>query len=246
MHANIDADLVAYRCAATVKEDEDVAIAYYRMDVLVQQIIEATDATSYTLFLSGKNNFRRTINPDYKANRKDMVPPVYLQDCKKYLVDFHSAVTSDGCEADDLLGCNQTDKTILCSLDKDLRMIPGNHYNWTRVELDTVNQQDAIRHFYKQMLIGDNSDNIKGVNKIGPVKASKLIDPLDDEQDMFETVWNLYEENAQRFVMNANCLWIWRNEGETWAARQNLILPDHLQQEVTTALEFMKSLKVDT
>ena len=239
----IDGDLVAYRCAATVPEELDVSVAYYRMDVLIQQIIEATDATQYRVFLTGKNNFRKKINPDYKANRKDTVPPIYLQECRQYLMDNHQAVMSDGCEADDLLGIAQNKDTILCSLDKDLRMIPGKHYNWTKVELDVVNKQDALRHFYKQMLIGDKSDNIFGVDKIGPVKAGKLIDHLDDEQEMFDVVYDKYQQDAKRFVMNANCLWIWRNEGELWQDRQDLNLPNDLQQEVITTSEFMKSLK---
>jgi len=245
-HLNIDADLVAYRCAATVTEDLEKDVAFYRMDVLIQQIIEATDGQSYTLFLTGKNNFRKKINPEYKANRKDTVPPIYLQDCRKYLVDNHSAIMSDGCEADDLLGMNQEDNCILCSLDKDLRMIPGRHYNWTKIELDTVNKQDAIRHFYKQMLIGDKSDNIFGVDKIGPVKAGKLIDHLDDEQEMFNIVYEKYNEDAKRFVMNANCLWIWRKENELWGDQHNLILPEACQQEVITMSEFMKSLNPAT
>lgn len=246
MHANIDADLVAYRCAATVTENMEQDIAFYRMDVLIQQILEATDAVSYTLYLTGKNNFRKKINPEYKANRKDTVPPIYLQECRKYLVDNHSAVMSDGCEADDMLGIAQGSETILCSLDKDLRMITGTHYNWVKVDCDYVNQQDALRHFYKQMLIGDKSDNIFGVDKIGPVKAGKLIDPLDDEQDMFDVVYSKYNNDAQRFVMNANCLWIWRKEGELWANRQNLILPDECKQEVEASLNYMKSLNQTT
>lgn len=244
MHLNIDADLVTYRCAATVSEDMEKDVAFYRMDVLIQQLIEATEGTSYTLFLTGKNNFRKKINPEYKANRKDTVPPIYLQECRQYLVENHAAVMSEGCEADDLLGMNQEENTILCSLDKDLRMIPGRHYNWTKVELDVVNKQDAIRHFYKQMLIGDKSDNIFGVDKIGPVKAGKLIDHLDDEQEMFNIVYEKYNEDAKRFVMNANCLWIWRKENELWGDRQDLVLPEACQQEVTTMSEFMTSLKV--
>ena len=246
MIALIDSDLVAYRCAATVTEDMEQDIAFYRMDVLVQQIIEATDATGTILYLTGKNNFRKKINPEYKANRKDTVPPVYLQECRQYLVDNHNAIISDGCEADDLLGINQSEDTIICSLDKDLRMIPGKHYNWTKVELDRVTKQDGLRHFYKQMLIGDKSDNIFGVDKIGPVKAAKLIDHLDDEQDMFEAVWAKYDEDAARFVMNANCLWIQRNPGEIWASQQALTLPKECQQEVEASLEFMKSLNQTT
>ena len=180
MNLLIDADLVAYRCAATVSEDMDRDIAFYRMDVLIQQILEATEGASYSLYLTGKNNFRKKINTEYKANRKDTVPPVYLQECREYLVENHKAIISNGCEADDLLGLNQTQESVICSLDKDLLMIPGNHFNWTRLEFTHVKPLDGIRTFYKQMLIGDRSDNIFGVNKIGPVKAEKLIEHLDD------------------------------------------------------------------
>lgn len=246
MNLLVDADLVAYRVAATVTEDMDMDIAFYRMDVLVQQIIEATEGASYSLYLTGKDNFRKKINTDYKANRKDTVPPVYLQECREYLVENHKAIISNGCEADDLLGLNQTQDSVICSLDKDLLMIPGKHFNWTRLEFTHVKPLDGIRTFYKQMLIGDRSDNIFGVNKIGPVKAEKLIEHLDDEQEMFDTVYSLYND-PKRFVMNANCLWIWRNKNELWQDRvQDLILPDDCLQEVTTTSDFMKSLKVDT
>lgn len=242
MNLLIDADLVAYRCAATVSEDMDRDIAFYRMDVLIQQIIEATEGASYSLYLTGKNNFRKKINTEYKANRKDTVPPVYLQECREYLVENHKAIISNGCEADDLLGLNQTQESVICSLDKDLLMIPGNHFNWTKLEFTHVKPLDGIRTFYKQMLIGDRSDNIFGVNKIGPVKAEKLIEHLDDEQEMFDVVYNLYND-SKRFVMNANCLWIWRNTNELWQDRHNLILPEECQQEVTMTSDFMKSLK---
>lgn len=246
MIALIDADLVAYRCAATVTEDMEEDIAYYRMDVLIQQIIEATSGSFYQCYLTGRNNFRKKINPEYKANRKDTVPPVYLQQCRQWLIDNHNAIVSDGCEADDLLGIYQDQNTMICSLDKDLQMIPGKHYNWTKVELSTVNKQDGLRHFYKQMLIGDKADNIFGVDKIGPVKAGKAIDYLDDEQDMFNVVYSLYNEDAERFVMNANCLWIQRNHGEVWASQQNLILPEPCALAVEASLEFMKSLNQTT
>ena len=63
---------------------------------------------------------------------------------------------------------------------------------------------------------------------------------------MFEIVWEKYNYDAQRFTMNANCLWIWRNEGESWGDRHGLVLPDDLRQEVITMSEYMKSLNQDT
>lgn len=244
MKALIDADLVAFRCAATVPEHESVDVATYRIDCLMRQILEATDAPEFIAFLSGRNNFRKKINTEYKANRKDKEPPVYLQECREYLIKEWNAIVSHNCEADDLLGIHQNSETILCSLDKDLLMIPGTHFNWTKVEITEVTQLEGLKHFYKQMLIGDRSDNIFGVTGIGPVKAARAIDVLDNEQDMFELVYSMYDQDDARFLMNANCLWIQQNVGEVWANRQNLILPDPFKQELNKTLDFMKSLNL--
>jgi 5'-3' exonuclease len=112
-------------------------------------------------------------------------------------------------------------------------MIPGNHYNWVNDEFTTTTPLDGLRCLYRQMLIGDRADNIFGVDGIGKVKAARIIDVLDDEQDMIETVFSLYKEDVERFIMNAQCLWILQREGETWAHRVNYdILPLLLKQRV--------------
>jgi len=246
MHVLIDADLVCYRCAASVGDGAE-DIAHARCDTLVRELIHTTNSEYYTCFLTGQNNFRKQINPEYKANRKDTVPPQWLQSCRQFLVQEWNAVVSDGCEADDLLGITQTEDSIIASLDKDLLMIPGNHYNWVNDEFTTTTPLDGLRCLYRQMLIGDRADNIFGVDGIGKVKAARIIDVLDDEQDMIETVFSLYKEDVERFIMNAQCLWILQQEGETWAHRVNpLILPDQLQQGLEVTLKSMKSFMEST
>ena len=254
MRALIDGDLVAFRCAASCKEDDPQEVALHRCDELIRQILSEVNATEYIVYLSSKTNFRKVINPEYKANRKDQPIPKYLQDCKDFIVNTWNAENREYYEADDLLGINQIEGSVICTLDKDLLMIPGKHYSWQiagatwirEARWEETKELDGLRQFYIQMLAGDSSDNIKGVQGIGPKKGFKLIDHLDDEQDMFDVVYDKYQQDAKRFVMNANCLWIWRNEGELWQDRQDLNLPNDLQQEVAMMSEFMKSLKVDT
>lgn len=207
----IDADLVVYRVAATCDTDEEGAleIALLRCDKLMQDICYATDSDNYRAFLTGRNNFRKRINPEYKANRKDTVPPRYLQQCRDFLIQNWNAEVTEGCEADDALGMAQNNDTIICTLDKDLDMIPGLHYNWVRNEIYDINEVDALRNFYKQLLIGDRSDNIFGVAGIGKVKAARLIDPLEYEEDMYKVVRDLYNDD-DRLCLNSECLWIWR------------------------------------
>lgn len=221
----VDGDIIAYRCSAScqgVGEYRDVAVepeeaAIIRCDVLMRDILQHTD-TQLT-FLTGKNNFRYTINPEYKANRKDKAKPVHLQACRDFLIREYNAIVTDGYEADDALGFSQTEDSVIFSIDKDLLMVPGNHYNFVRNEYTEVSELDGLKSFYRSMLVGDTSDNVFGIKGIGPVKAAKLINHLEDEVDMFETVRTLYNDD-DRFGMNAECLWIWRNLDETFSRRK--------------------------
>jgi len=272
MIGNIDGDLVAFRTAASVTDDGEEEIAILRADRLMRELIHSTEIDGYNCFISGGDNFRKKVNPQYKANRTTE-PPKFLQACREFLVKEWNAVLANGCEADDLLGINQKiindsyhsmmlegqqqgcHESIIISLDKDLLMIPGWHYSWEisgagwtkEAQRTYTTPLDGIRTFYKQMLIGDVSDNIFGVRGIGKVKASKILDEIEDEDEMIEIVHDLYDEDSERFLMNAQCLWIMQREGETWVSRINqLTLPDLLKQEVDAKYDYMISLMGDT
>lgn len=225
LQALIDGDLVAYRCAASA-EGEPEEIAILRCDKLMRDIIEAVQANSYRAFLTGSNNFRKEIDPEYKANRKDKPPPKWLQQCREFLVREWKAEVADHIEADDLLGINQdkvTRTTIICSLDKDLLQIPGKHYRWQigtekwtkQASWHDISYIDGLRHFYSSSLIGDKSDNIKGVDKIGPVKAEKAIVGCEAEQEMFDICRELYKDD-ERFFRNLKLLWIMREDNDVF------------------------------
>lgn len=247
----IDADLVAYRCAATA-EEEPVEAALERAHRLMETICyQASESEQYRAFLTGSGNFRKKINPEYKANRKDKPLPKWLQQTRNYLILEWGAETSQGCEADDLLGINQTDNTVIASLDKDLLMIPGQHFNWVNMDYAQVDYLDGLKQLYRQMLIGDKADNITGVAGLGKVKAGRIIDPLENEEDMFNTVLRLYDYDYDRFVMNAQCLWIMQKEGEYWTTqllneKSHLISEDPLLLDAVMKCDSMTSTKDDT
>jgi 5'-3' exonuclease len=224
--------------------ERETAIA--RCDTLMRELIHTMQADTYQCFLSGKGNFRYKVNPEYKANRKDTVDPRFRLDCKAFLFQEWNATESVGCEADDLLGIYQTDDSIIATIDKDLLMIPGWHYNWVKDEKTYTTPLDGIRFLYKQMLIGDKADNIFGVNGLGPVKSSKLIDCLETEEEMIQVVFDLYNQDVDRFIVNAQCLWIMQEQGVTWAKRVPCPLPSLLQQGLEVQLGFMTSLNLDT
>lgn len=224
MKALIDADIVAYRVACTLQEDDAEDFVYARAEDLVDQILVNTEATEYRLFLTGKNNFRYTIYPEYKAHRPKE-KPFWLEKCRDYLVATFNAEVINGQEADDALGIAQTEDTIICSIDKDLLMIPGRHYNFVKDEYTEISTDAAIRNFYMQCLTGDRSDNIKGIEKIGPKKAEKILAGCVTEQEMFNAVREAYS-NDEEFLMNGRVLWIRRKENEDWKDRFNELVQE--------------------
>jgi len=224
MKALIDADIVAYRVACTLQEDDAEDFVYARAEDLVDQILVNTEATEYRLFLTGKNNFRYSIYPEYKAHRPTE-KPFWLEKCRQYLIATFNAEVIDGQEADDALGIAQTEDTIICSIDKDLLMIPGQHYNFVKDEFQEVTNDSGMRHFYMQCLTGDRSDNIKGIEKIGPKKAEKILAGCVTEQEMFNAVREAYS-NDEEFLMNGRVLWIRRKENEDWKDRFNELVQE--------------------
>lgn len=225
MRALLDGDIYCFRAAAS-SENEDLEIAIWRMEEMIDNTLAETGADEFSIFLSGENNFRYDIYPEYKANRPKERPR-HLKALKDYLIEKYRAQVSDGCEADDLLGIEQckSDDTIICSIDKDLRMIPGNHYSfeirgtnngkqWVRpADLCKVSEFAGLHHFYKQVLVGDSTDNIKGASGIGKVKAERILEGCATEQELLQAVLEHFG-TGDELVMNARCLWIWRKPND--------------------------------
>lgn len=224
MIALIDGDIVAYRVACTLQEDDAEDFAYARTEDLVDQIITNSEADSFRIFLTGKDNFRYSIYPEYKAHRPKEKPH-WLQPIREYLVANFNAEVINGQEADDALGINQTGDTIICSIDKDLLQIPGRHYNFVKDEFVEVDDFQGMHHFYMQCLMGDRSDNIKGIPKVGPKNAEKILADKMTELEMFNAVRDAYG-NDEEFIMNARVLWIRRNENEDWKDRFDALVQE--------------------
>jgi hypothetical protein len=237
MKALIDGDNLAVACAFSAAGDT-AEIACARARGMIEVILTDTGADEYEIWLSGKDNFRYAIYPEYKAKRIDVPRAEFEQDVKAHLTSEWQANMSQGCEADDMLGVRLMElgkDAILCHLDKDMNMIPGKHYNWElrrlgkvirEAKIYDVTEQDAIRFFYYQMLVGDATDNIKGIPGTGPKKASTILegidyayhednDPLSLEARYFRTVRDLYSSDEE-MEMNGKVLWIWRKMNDIW------------------------------
>lgn len=120
-----------------------------------------------------------TLRP-YKGNRDTSHKPKYYTEIKEYLIQHWDAIPVRVLESDDAIGIEQfrnTDKySVIVSTDKDMMCIPGWHYNWVKGEMVYQPISEAnLFHFY-QMLVGDPTDNIPGINKIGVKRAAALIE----------------------------------------------------------------------
>lgn len=234
MQALIDGDIIRYSVGFAA-EDDPVEYCLHSVKLLLQSIIEKSGADNYRLFLTGSGNFRESIavTRPYKGNRDALNKPTHYEAIKDYLVNYKHAEVVEGFEADDMMGLLQmktyyssdispegwTD-TIICSLDKDMNMIPGWHYNWRKDEKYWVTEDQAIRNFYKQLLTGDTVDNIQGIPKVGPKTADKVLAECETEEDMYWAVLckysGYYSRPLEVMVEMGKLLWIWRKENDIW------------------------------
>lgn len=221
----IDGDIIAFRCAASAQEDS-LEIAVERAKNLLYRIITTTDADDFEVYLSGSENFRYKLFPEYKANRVKERPR-HLEPLREYLITEWSAKTTCGYEADDALSLEATRLAgeglpfTIASIDKDLKQVPGKHYNFVTEISEEVDEIQGLRNFYKGLLIGDTADNIKGVTGIGKVKAERAIGPLHEERDMFDLVRAFYNDD-KRLKLNGQLMWLLREEEALWPSGQML------------------------
>jgi 5'-3' exonuclease len=211
MKVLIDADILTYKLGFAL-EGEPKFFVKSNLDKYIRAIIEDSGCKEYQLYLTGKNNYRNTVTDTYKANRKDSPKPKYYAKLRELMVRDWGAEVIDGMEADDKLGLEQTEHTMIASIDKDLLIVSGWHFNLNSREKKLVTDEEGDRFFYKQMLMGDNVDNIKAIKGIGTKTADKLLDAI-NRSEWDAMIMDKYEEHFgggwyQRFVENAMLLWI--------------------------------------
>lgn len=178
MLAIVDADTIYYRAAFKMNKLEiRKAINTVMLDIEAQCF-----ADNMKVAIKGWGNFRKDLYPKYKSNRvtKDDLKE-YLNYGHQYMKEKYDAVQADGMEADDLVSIWAYEAReleipfVICGIDKDLKQIPGNHYNYNKQVHEFVDDDNANLNLMLQCLTGDTSDNIPGIKGIGPKKASKIL-----------------------------------------------------------------------
>lgn len=156
---------------------------------------------------------RKTLYSEYKIHRKRMPEDLYPQlarahqFCKLFGIPF---LAVPGVEADDVMGTiakwtsSQKITTYLCSSDKDLSQLVGDHVFLLNVHKEMLKMdREKVKEVYgvypEQIvdllaLMGDASDNIPGVEGVGPKTAVTLLQEFGTLEQLLAHTHNLSEK----------------------------------------------------
>lgn len=189
----VDLSSIAYPIWMTAGNQPD-------QDYTSQQIIARVRALTHNhphaaICCDSGRSFRHDASPTYKANRPERVEALHHQIrlAKEQLeADGYPVWGVRGFEADDViatatqkaLAIDDDVSVLIVSADKDLLQLVSQRVRVQSPASGSVYDADGVRTKYDvgpdQMrdfltLVGDASDNVRGAEKIGPVKAAALL-----------------------------------------------------------------------
>jgi DNA polymerase I len=149
---------------------------------------------SACVFDAKGKTFRDEIYPDYKGHRPSMPDDLVVQ-----IAPLHACIDAmgwpllivDGVEADDVIGTlarqaeKQNMRCIISTGDKDIAQLVNGHITLVNTMNNEVLDEAGVyakfgvrpeRMLDYLMLVGDSSDNIPGVEKVGPKTAVKWLE----------------------------------------------------------------------
>ncbi len=168
--------------------------AIYGVVNMIRRLLREYDPDKIAVVFDAKGKtFRDDLFADYKAHR----PPM-PEELKAQIEPLHEILRAmglplliiDGVEADDVIGtlarqASDAGQAVLISTgDKDMAQLVGDHITLVNTMTDTVLDPDAVAEKFGVpprcivdylALVGDSSDNIPGVPKVGPKTAAKWL-----------------------------------------------------------------------
>jgi DNA polymerase-1 len=201
MKALIDADIIIYEAASLCEktipwpygDDGEVLWtrhahmdeAWARLNDSIDVLAEKVGADEVVLCVTDTENFRFDFYGDYKSNRKSGVKPMLVSPLRDRIANDPRGYRRPKLEGDDIMGILQTmpgaGDVISITIDKDLKTIPGRHYNFRQDHFFEVTEAEANQFHLQQTLMGDATDGFPGCRGIGPKKAENMLpDPVED------------------------------------------------------------------
>ncbi len=222
----IDGDVIVYKVAEAVADSFEVSteeddIFIYRnigwaskeaakqfIEDMIDKICLDCKAQEFCICLSDINsNFRKTLNPSYKNNRKNIKPILY-EYLRNYLFEAgYKVYERPSLEADDVIGILATSSKIIkgdkvvWSLDKDFKTIPCKFHRAAVNGKDSslnISEAEADWWFMYQTLVGDVADGYTGCKGIGDKTARKILGSIGDYslKEMWELVVKTYQKQG--------------------------------------------------
>lgn len=234
--AHVDGDYCAYYCAGN--DDTDPGQARRNLLSRLDSIRFASGATKVIVHITDRastkgQRFLIAQQKPYQGQRKGGHKPRNWEVLREYMEGYEGQQFQvkkwDTREADDgmayvaVAAANAGKLAVICTADKDMRMLPGRHVVWTTKQLVEVplNCYELVhdglvyghKWFWIQMLWGDSADNIPGLVGIGEERAPQYLEGTTCNEEAYPIVTGLYlkkhGDNWQDvFVEQAALLWL--------------------------------------
>ena len=181
--------------------------AIYGVTNMLSKLIRLHNPKYLCVIFDAKGkNFRHKVYKDYKANRSSM--PIELSEQVIPIINFIESLgikvlQIPNVEADDVIATLATPnygkniKVIISSGDKDLAQLVNdnviliNSMDEKRLDIKGVIEKFGVhpdKIFDYLVLVGDTSDNIPGVDKIGPKTAMRLLEKYGSLDGIIENI----------------------------------------------------------
>lgn len=167
---------------------------------------------------------RHKMYPEYKSTRAKMP-----EDMADQLPTLHEVVSAlnipiiekDGVEADDVIGtlatraAKQKYNVLILTSDKDFNQLVNNHIKILKPQkagsdLETIDSDGVVKSMGVPPekvidllgLMGDSSDNVPGIQGVGPKTALKLLDEFGSLEDVLENAENISAKGVRQKVLD--------------------------------------------
>jgi hypothetical protein len=113
-------------------------------------------------------------DPYFYTNKYEDMAYVY-----EYINERYHTLFFEDLEADDILSMLQCENTFIFSHDKDLKQVPGWHWDILKYDLVIISEEEGFKNLLYQILQGDSTDNISGLQGFGEKALEKFKTDID-------------------------------------------------------------------
>lgn len=194
----IDGDMALYQACSIAEQEinwgefwtlhSDPDEAYKLFEIAIQKLIMDVDAQlklqevpRIYLAFTDSENWRKSILPSYKGNRKEKRKPLCYYKVRERVFENYECLMKPTLEGDDVLGIWATSKNIkgrkiIVSGDKDFKTIPGEFWDYGRKKFYEISEEEANYWHLYQTLMGDVTDGYAGCPAMGETSATAFLE----------------------------------------------------------------------